>query len=126
MVAGVIADIGVQVDFLADRCQVPADDVTFETDFDMARTRILTYTGSGVEGSTFTPSGLSGKVVLACYRAGNYKRLTTSAPTSTDYIKVAGTDLGDNKGVLASTGAVTLYTGDALVEGEVLDFLIWD
>ena len=33
LVAGVYADIEIGVDFLADRCQVPSTDVTFENDF---------------------------------------------------------------------------------------------
>ena len=126
MVAGCYVDIGIKVDFLADRCQVPASAVTFETDFDMARTKLLTYTGTGVEGDSFSVSGLSGKIVLSVYRAGDYKRVITTVPTDTDKIQVVGTDLGSNTGILSSTGAVGLVSGDALVNGETLDFLIWD
>ena len=125
MVAGVYMDIGVKVDFMADRCQVPATSVTFEEDFDMARTKILTYTGTGSEGASFSVTGLSGKTVLAAYRAGDYKRIITTVPTDTDKIRVVGSDLGDYKGILSSTGAVGLSSGDALVSGEVLDFLLW-
>lgn len=124
MVAGVFIDISVGVDFLADSCQVPSTDVTFSNDFDMARTRILTYNGTGVEGDSFTVSNLAGKTVLACYRATDYKRVITTVPTDTDKIQVVGTDLGDRKGILSTTGAVGLFTGDALMSGEVLDFLI--
>lgn len=126
MVAGVYMDIGIKVEFIADRCQVPADDVIFEEDFDMARTRILTYTSDGSEDATFTVTNLSGKVVLAAYRAGDYKRVITTVPTDTDKIKVTGTDLGDRKGILSSDGTVALSAGDALVNGEVLDFIIWE
>lgn len=126
LVAGVYADIEIGVDFLADRCQVPADDVTFENDFDMARTRILTYTGTGSEGSSFTVTDLAGKIVLAAYRAGNYKRVIVTTPTDTDKIKVTGTDLGNRKGILSSDGTVALQTGDALMSGEVLDFILWE
>lgn len=126
LVAGVYMDIGIEVDFLADRCQVPATDVTFETDFDMARTKLLTYTATGSEGDSFTVSGLSGKIVLSVYRAGDYKRVITTVPTDTDKVRIVGTDLGGNKGILSSTGAVGLVSGDSPVSGEVIDFLIWD
>lgn len=125
MVAGVVVDFTVSVEFLIDRCQVPAEDVTFETDFDMARTKILTYTATGSDGESFTVTGLSGKNVLAVYRAGGYKRIITTTPTDTDKIRITGTDLGSNKGILSSDGNVRLSAGDYLVDGEVLDFLIW-
>lgn len=125
MVGGSIREVGILVDFLADSCQVPAENVTFETDFDMARTKILTYTGTGSEGASFTVTGLSGKNVLAAYRAGSYKRIITTTPTDTDKMKVTGTDLGSNKGILSSDGTVGFQTGDSLISGEVLDFIIW-
>lgn len=126
MVGGSVHEIGIRVDFLADSCQVPAEDVTFETDLDMARTRILTYTGTALEGDSFTVTDLAGKIVLAAYRAGFYKRILTTVPTDTDKIQVVGTDLGSRKGVLSTTGVVSLQTGDALVSGEVLDFILWE
>lgn len=126
MAAGVFLDIGVEVDFLADRCQVPAEDVEFETEFEMARTRILPYTGTGLEGDSFTVTGLSGKNVLAAYRSTTYKRVITTVPTDSDKIKVTGTDLGSRKGILSSDGTVALASGDGLVSGEVLDFLIYE
>lgn len=125
MVAGVMMEVGINVPFLADRCVVPSDDVEFETDFDMARTRILTYTGTGLEGAAFN-AGLAGKIVLAAYRAGFYKRIITTIPTDSDKIRVVGTDLGDRKGILSTTGFVGLQTGDALISGEILDFIIWE
>jgi len=126
MAAGCILEAGINVDFLADRCQVPATDVTFENDFDMARTRILTYTSNGTEDNSFTVTGLAGKIVLAVYRAGFYKRAITTLPTDSDKVQVVGTDLGDRKGILSSTGVVYLQTGDALIDGEILDFIIWE
>lgn len=126
LVAGCYLDIGVNTEYDANRCQVPADDVTFETDFDMARTRLLTYTGTGSEGSSFSPTGLAGKIVLAVFRAGNYRRASVTLPTTSDTIQVVGTDLGDRKGILSTTGAVGLQTGDALVNGEIIDVLIWE
>lgn len=125
MVAGVSADFQIKVEFLSDRCQVPADDVTFETDFDMARTKIIPYTGGGSETSTITVSGLAGKIVLAVYRAGDYKRIITTVPTDSDKVKVTGTDLGSYKGILSTDGTIVLQAGDALVSGEVLDVLVW-
>jgi len=126
MVAGVSIEIGIEVEFLSDRCQVPMDDVTFEEDFDMARTRILTYTGTGSEGDSFTVTGLAGKIVLAVYRAGMYKRAIVTTPTDADKIKVTGTDLGNRKGILSSSGNVELQSGDGLINGEVLDFILWE
>lgn len=126
MASGVFLDVGILVEFLADSCQVPADDVEFEESFDMARTRILTYTGTGSEGSSFTVANLPGKNVLAAYRGGSYKRIITTTPTDSDKIKVTGTDLGDRKGILSSDGTVALGSGDALVENEVLDFIIYE
>lgn len=124
MVAGVYMDVAFKVDFLADSCQVPSTEVTLENDFDMARTRILTYTGTGLEGDEFEVTNLSGKIVLAVYRATDYKRAIVTVPTDTDKIQVEGTDLGDRKGILSSNGFVGLVAGDALMNGEVLDFLI--
>lgn len=126
MIAGVEVDFGVSVDFLADRCQVPADSVTFEEDFDMARTRILTYTATGSEGNSFSVTNLAGKIVLAIYRAGMYKRAVTTTPTDTEKIKITGTDLGDRKGILASSSTVELSSGDSLIADEILDFLIYE
>lgn len=126
LVGGSVREIGIKIDFLADNCQVPAEDVTFNEDFDMARTRILTYTGTGSEGSSFTVPDLAGKIVLSAYRAGFYKRTLTTVPTDTDKIQVVGTDLGNRKGIQSTTGAVSLQTGDALVSGEILDFIIWE
>lgn len=132
MAAGVFVDIGISTDFLADRCQVPSEDVTFEEDFDMARTRLFSYTGTGLEGSSFTPTddntgvSLANRTVLAGYRAGFYKRILTTVPVDTEKIQVVGTDLGARKGILSTTGVVSLSAGDALVSGEILDFLLWE
>jgi hypothetical protein len=126
MVGGSVREIGIKVLFAADNCQVPADDVIFNEDFDMARTRILTYTGTESEGDSFTVTNLAGKTVLAVYRAGLYKRIITTGPTDSDKIQVVGTDLGSRKGILSTTGVVSLQTGDGLLLNEVLDFIIWE
>jgi hypothetical protein len=119
-------EVGVLVDFLADRCQVPADDVEFETDFDMPRTRLLTYEATGSESGNFLVTGLGGKNVIAVYRAGSYKRPIVDTPVITDKIQVVGTDLGNRKGILSTTGFVGLVAGDSLVPGEIVDFLIYE
>lgn len=124
MVAGAFIEFTVGVDYIADRCQVPASDVTFEDSFDMARTKILTYTGTGSEGATFTPTGLAGKIVLAVYRAGMYKRAIVTTPDD-ESVKIVGTDLGSYKGILSTTGSISLRSGDSLINGEKLDFIIY-
>jgi len=127
--AGSVREVGVSVEFLADRCQVPADTVT-ENDIDMAQTRLFKYTGTGSEGDSFTPADddtavtLANKLVLAVYRAGDYKRAITTAPADSDHIQVVGTVTDGRKGILSTTGVVNLQTGDLLNNGEVLDFLI--
>jgi hypothetical protein len=123
--AGVFLDIEISVDFIADACQVPATDVNPNNDFDMARTRILTYEGTGIEGDSFN-AGIAGKIVLAIFRAGQYRRGITAVPTQSDKIQVVGTDLGERKGILSTTGVVSLQVNDGLMEGEILDFLIYE
>jgi hypothetical protein len=126
MIAGHTISISIGVEFISDACQVPADNVEPNNDFDMARTRILTYTADGSEGDSFTVPNLAGKIVLASYNAGDYRRIITTVPTAFDYIGVVGTDLGDRKGIASSTGVVKLVSGDGLVNGQVLDFIIWE
>lgn len=125
MAAGVYVDVGISVDFFADRCQVPSEGVTFETDFDMARTRILTWNATGTEASSFTVDGLAGKNVLAVWRGGLYKRLVITVPDDDEKILVTGTDLGNGKGILSTTGAVALNAGDIPVLNEKFDFLYY-
>jgi hypothetical protein len=89
-------------------------------------TRIFTYTALGNEVTTFLVPGLAGKAILAIWRAGQYRRVINSTPDDSEEIKVAGTDLGANKGILSTTGYVTLETGDRLLPNEKLDFLYDD
>lgn len=125
MVAGVVMDIGIIIDYVADSCQVPADDVDFPQTFDMARTKLHTYEGTGSEGSTWAIAALSGKHILAVYRAGMYKRPIAVAPAGTsEKIQVGTTDLGSDNGIMGN-GTVTLDTGDGLVSGEILDFIYY-
>lgn len=124
MVAGVVMEISIMVEFLADRCVIPSTDVEFETDFDMPRTKILTYTATGAEGNPFAVAGLSGLHVLAAWRAGSYKRVGIVTPNDSEKIKVGAVDLGSGRGILGS-GTVELETGDALIANEKLDFLYY-
>lgn len=125
MTAGVTVEVGISVEFAADLCQVPADEVVFGDILTVSRTKIIKYTGTASETATITVADLAGKTVLAVFRAGFYKRAITTTPTDSEKVKITGTDLGDGKGILASTGTVALQTGDALIENEVLDFLVW-
>lgn len=122
MVAGVSMEVGILVDYLTDSCQVPSDDVSFLNDFDMARTKIFTYTGTGSEGATFSVASLSGKHILAVYRADNYKRAVAAAPANAGQVQVGTVNLGSDKGILGD-GTVRFETGDGLINGEKLDFL---
>lgn len=124
MGAGVVMDISILVDFLADSCQVPAEEVVFIDPFDMARTKIHTYTATGIEGDSFAVAALSGIHILAVYRAGYYKRAVAVAPVDSEKIQVGTVDLGSGKGILGD-GTVRLQTGDALILNEVLDFLYY-
>lgn len=124
MVAGVFIEIGVLVDYLADRCVIPATDVEFETDIDMPRTKIFTYDALGTEGNTWSVPTLSGKAVLASWRAGSYKRVIHTIPDDDEEIQVGSTDLGTGKGILG-TGTVVLNTGDAPIVNEKFDFLYY-
>ena len=124
MVAGVSVDLGIEVPFLVDSCQVPADDTEFEQTFDMPRTKIYTYTATGGETTSFDVSFLSGKAILAIWRAGFYKRAVAVAPTDSEKIQVGTTDLGSGLGILGN-GTVILETGDALITDEKVDFLYY-
>lgn len=123
MVAGVVIEVGIIVEFLPDSCAVPADDVEFEQTFDMPRTKIHTYTATGDENSFSVPT-LSGKHILAVWRAGYYKRAVATAPDDSEKVQVGTTDLGSGRGILG-TGTVTLQTGDLLIEDEKVDFLYY-
>lgn len=124
MVAGSVREVGILIDFLADSCQVPQDTVTFNEDFDMARTKIITYDATGSEGNSWSVSGIAGKIVIAAYRAGLYKRTLVTVADSEE-IQLVGTVLDNNQGI-ATTGVIILPTGDAPVPDEKFDFLIWD
>lgn len=124
MVAGVFIEVGILVEYFADSCQVPSDDVDFINDLDMARTRIHNYTATGSEGFSFSVPEISGKHILAIWRAGSYKRAVAVTPTDTEKIQVGTVDLGSGKGILGN-GTVTLESDDALIPTEKLDILYY-
>lgn len=124
MVAGVSAEVGIIVDFLADSCVVPTDETVFNETFDMARTKIYTYTAAGLTGSSFAVADIINKHVLAVFRAGFYKRAVAVAPTDSEKVQVGTVDLGTGKGILGD-GTVILETGDSLINDEKMDFLVY-
>lgn len=125
MVAGVQVEFSILVDHLNDACAEPADDVEFEQSFDMPRTKIYHYTGTGLEGNTIPIAALSGKHILAVWRADSYKRVIASTPADAGKIQAGTVDLGNGKGILGN-GSFILETGDALIENEKLDILYYD
>lgn len=124
MCAGAEVDISVVIEYLSDSCVVPAEDVEFPQTIDMPRTKIETYTATGSEGTTFPVPNLSGKHILAVYRAAAYKRAVAVYPTNSERVQVGTTDLGSGKGILGD-GTVTLESDDGLIENEILDFLYY-
>lgn len=124
MAAGVFLEVGIVVDFLADSCVVPTDEIIFEETFDMARTKIYTYTSTGLSGSSFSVPDISDKHILAVFRAGSYKRAVAVTPTDSEKIQVGTIDVGSGKGILGN-GTVILETGDSLINDEKLDFLVY-
>lgn len=123
MAAGVFMEVSISVDFTADSCVLPTDDVELPTELDMPRTKIITYTATGDENSFSLPT-LSGKHILAAWRAGMYKRVINTLPDETEKIQVGVTDLGSGQGILG-TGTITLMTGDILITGEKVDILYY-
>lgn len=124
MVAGVFMDIGISVDYLADSCQVPADDVEFDQTFDMPRTKIYTYNGTGSEGNVIPIPEMSGKQILAVWRADSYKRAVSVAPTDAGKIQV-GTIQSDNGNGIIGNGSAVLQIDDGLMLNEKLDILYY-
>lgn len=123
MDAGVITDVGIAVDFLADSCVVPGEEVEFPQTIDMPRTKIYTYTAAGGE-NTFSVPTLSGKYVLAVWRAGFYKRAIATLPDESEKIQVGTVDAGSGQGIV-SDGTVTLQVGDILIAEEKVDLLYY-
>lgn len=63
-VGAVKITVEIGVDFLTDRCQVPAEDVTFETDTDMKIIKNEVYTGTGSEGTSVIIGDIAVKEIL--------------------------------------------------------------
>jgi len=124
MVAGVFIDITLSTEYNADSCLVPADDVEFPQTIDMARTKIYKYTATGLEGNTISIPSLSGKYILALWRAMAYKRAIAVAPTDSEKIQVGTVDAGSGQGIVGD-GSFILQTGDALIVDEQLDILYY-
>lgn len=122
--AGCSVALGVSVPYLADRCSIPADNIEPENEFDMARTRIYPYSATGNEGDTWSIEELSGKHILAAWRAGSYKRPVATSPDDDEKIQVGTESLESGKGVLGN-GTVVLRTGDAPIANEKFDFLYY-
>lgn len=123
MVGGAQLEVGINIDYIEDSCQVPADDVEFPQDIDMPRTKILTYTATGGENSFAVPT-LSGKHVLAAWRALAYKRVVAVVPNDDEKIQVGVTDAGNGQGIVGD-GMATLRVGDQLIADEKVDFLYY-
>lgn len=122
LVAGVQFEIGISVDYSADSCAVPDEDIEPDNDFDMARTKLLEYVADGTEGDTFVIPSIAGLNVVGIFRAGSFRKPVITRPTDSERVGVIGSD-GGVKGVYATTGEVQLQSGDALVYGEKLNFL---
>lgn len=124
MVAGAILDFSVSVEWLADSCSAPAIEVTFINEFEMARTRLFSYTATGSEGGSFAIPALTGKPIISVFRAGQYKRPVEVAPTDSEKIQVGTTDLGTGKGIECN-GTAVLQSGDTTFPNEKFDFLYY-
>jgi hypothetical protein len=129
MAAGQVLEIVIEVEFLSDRCQVPASEIVFEDDdggivlLDPAKKpRTLTYTSVGDSGDSFTVPSLAGKFVIAAFRAGSYKRVSVNATTDSEIIRVHG---AQQTGGIVATGTVDLEDGDTLINDEKLDFIYY-
>jgi hypothetical protein len=123
MVAGAELEITIGVEYFADSCQVPAEDVEFPQNIDMPRTKILTFTATGGE-NTFAVATLANKHVLAAWRTLAYKRVTAAVPDDSEKIQVGTVDMGSGQGILGD-GTATLKLGDTLLANEKVDFLYY-
>jgi hypothetical protein len=123
MVAGAEVEFTVGVEYLADSCMVPGEDIEFPQTIDMPRTKILTFTAAGGE-NTFAVATLANKHVLAAWRALAYKRVITTVPDDDEKIQVGTVDMGSGQGILGD-GTATLKVGDTLLANEKVDFLYY-
>lgn len=110
IVIGVKIDLAIGTDYLSDRCRVPADDVSFETDSAMQIINNYIYTGQGTEGNSITIGTLAGKTILMLFKGD--KLLT---PTSEEEIEVNEYKL--------TGGSGTFEFGTDIEEGQVIQIL---
>jgi len=90
--SGVGIDITISKRYAADRCQVPAESVTFETPNNDLMTQIYTYTGSGSEGVTLTVGSLANKKILLAIKGDKtLEVITTGSPTNQQVKYTIGT-----------------------------------
>ena len=88
--AAMTVSIGVRFD--ANRCQAPADAVTFETQQDMIVNNYV-YVGQGTEGDSLTVASLSSRSILMLFKGDKLLTATTGAPTVNEYKYTVGTGL---------------------------------
>jgi hypothetical protein len=91
ILAGVAVEITISVQYASDRCQVPATDVTFETDSNDMRTYDAAYTADGTEGNTLTiadifPGAVGKNIIFLTREAVPLKKVTSGVPTVRDYL----------------------------------------
>jgi hypothetical protein len=114
MVGGVSIDVVIGADYDVNRCQVPADGVTFETADDMKIVQLLKYKATGGE-TTTGDTGLTGKKILLTCREFMTLKPTITAPLS-DEVKFTAA-LGD----IADDGIFTF--GNELQPNELIQIL---
>jgi len=84
LVGAVKIDVLISVDFLSDRCSVPANDVTFEPTKDMIVNNYI-YTGSGNEGTQITVNSLIGKQILMLFMGDKLLTPISNNPSPNQY-----------------------------------------
>lgn len=82
---GVVFDCPISSFYLADRCQIPADLITFEPDPEMKLVTNYIYTTTDDDVDTFTISELKNKVVLLVLNGVQPLTPTTGIPTADEY-----------------------------------------
>lgn len=111
VVGGAALQITVGVDNTTNRCQVPADDITSDTNYDLELTQLYNYTASGGE-TSIVITDLINKTILGVYRNQSFLRPISTNPTDTRQIKY-----------VPQTGTFTLCSGDFLNVEEELSIL---
>lgn len=92
--AGVSCSVGVSVRFDSNRCQVPADNVTFETtkNSDMIVQNYV-YQGAGTEGESLTIATLQNKKILMLYKGDKLLVPVATIGSPNDYKYTPSTGL---------------------------------